>query len=310
MTLALLTVLLLQKPPAPATNLTKLQSQLRSVCDSLHGRMGYSLKILKTGQTLSYRGDERFPSASTIKTGVMVAAFREIDAGKLKLSDKHGLPPKELRQASMWSYFLKEDIKLDVDGWTNLMITVSDNTATIALRDWLGTMKVNEHLEAIGLANTKILGNAPKNLTNIQRLRSMFGMGMTTPNEMNRLFQMILEHKAASPAACDRMLRILSHQYWDDYIGSTIPPYTRIANKTGAISRSRSDCAIVFARNPYILTIYTDNQKDQSWKFDNEGEEHIRKAAKLIYQALNPNDPYEMPKGAEKFWPTGGGVEE
>jgi len=198
--------------------------------------MGYSLKVLKSGQRIEYRGDERFPTASTIKTGVMVAAIQEVDEGKLRWTEQRPMPPPEQREASMWSFFLKEGTKLDLDGWVNLMITVSDNTALINVRNWIGTMEINRRLEALGLPNTKILGNAPPEATSVRRLRTMFGMGMTTPNEMNRLLELIYQRKAASPAGCDKMIRILSHDYWDDYIGITIPPEVKYANKVGAIS--------------------------------------------------------------------------
>ncbi|MCE9558737.1 MAG: class A beta-lactamase-related serine hydrolase, partial [Armatimonadetes bacterium] len=235
-----------------AVNLKPLETELNSICKNFKGRMGYSLKLLNTGQQISFGGNDRFPSASTIKTGVALAALQMVDEGKMKWTDKHEILPKANREASMWAFYLPEKIKLDLDGWVNLMITVSDNTATMVTRDWIGTMEVNRRLEALGLKDTKILGNAPKPLKNIQRLRGMFGMGMTTPNEMNRLLELIYQKKAASPAACEKLMRILSHQYWDDWIGSSVPPGVTCCSKSGAITRSRSDTAIVFApEGPY-----------------------------------------------------------
>ncbi len=292
------------------TSLAPLRAKLDAVCAGFHGRIGYDLKLLKSGQEIGSRQDERFPTASTIKTGLMTAVVQEIDEGKLKWTDEHPLPDPNNREASMWSYYLKEGTKLDVDGWVNLMIMFSDNTATICLRDWLGTMEINRRLEALGLKETKILGNAPASEAGIQRLHTMFGMGMTTPKEMNRLFELIYKGKAASSAGCDKMLRILSHDYWDDWLGTTVPPSVRLANKVGAITRSRSEAAIVFCSNPYILTIYTDNQKDQRWVAGNEGEATITKIGTLVWAFLNPNQPYALPPGyREKFMPTGGGVE-
>lgn len=291
-------------------DLQSLEHDLNQMCFAFHGRMGYSLKLLKTGRQISFNGDERFPSASTIKTAVMVAAVQMVDEGKLKWTDQRELPPMKGREASMWSYHFPEKFKLNLDGLVNLMITVSDNTATITTRDWLGTMNINHRMEALGLKNTKILGNAPKDEKLIWRLRGMFGMGMTTPNEMNRLFELIYQGKAASPAGTERMLRILGNQYWDDFIGNSVPPTVPIYMKSGAITRSRSDCALVLSSNPYILTIYTDSQKDRRWAADNEGDVTIRKAATRVWSALHPSQPYTPPPGAERFAPTGGGVED
>lgn len=291
--------------PSPA-DLTPLKSKLDLVCRGFNGRMGYCLKILKTGETISFRGDERFPTASTIKTAVMMAAVQMIDEGKLKWSDKRAVPPMSGRQASMWAYHFKDGVAPDVDGWVNLMITVSDNTATMVLREWLGPENINERLAKLGLKNTKVLANGMRSESD-QRLRGMFGLGMTTPIEMNRLLELIHLQKAASPAGCERMIRILGKQYWDDAIGAAVPPHIQVASKSGAINRSRSDTAIVYSSNPYILTIYTDSQKDQRWSSENEGDRALAKVGSLVWAFLHPGQPYAPPAGSEKFAPTGGG---
>jgi beta-lactamase class A len=296
--------------PAPTGPLKSLRTRLDAICTSFHGRLGYCVKLLDSKESISNRGDERFPTASTIKTGVALEAICEIDEGKLKWTDKHPVPPMSGRQFSMWSYFFKDDTKVDVDGWTNLMLTVSDNTATMVLREWLKPDNVNARLANLGLPNTKVLWDFfPADEVEKVRLRGQFGLGVTTPKEMNRLIELIYRHKAASDAGCDKIIRILSHQYWDDYTDINAPLDVKVASKSGAIDRSRSEVALVFAEHPYILTIYTDSQKDQVWGPTNEGDVTIRKMCGLIWNALNPKRPYTPPIGFEKFMPTGGGVE-
>jgi len=310
---AVFSALLLRKPnftSAPVSvDLNVLKSRLDAVCQKFHGRIGYCVKDLESGETISIRGDERFPTASTIKTAVALEAIREIDEGKLKWTDKHTVPPMDGRQFSMWSYFFKDGTTLDVDGWVNLMLTVSDNTATMVLREWMTPDKVNHRLESLGLHNTKVLwDNYPPDEPDKIRLRSQFGLGMTTPKEMNTLIELLYRHKAASVAGCEKILRILSHQYWDDYSGISVPLDVKVASKSGAIDRSRSEVSLVFAEHPYILTIYTDSQKDQSWSPANEGGVTIRRMCSLIWNGLNPSRRYTPPKGFEQFLPTGGGM--
>jgi beta-lactamase class A len=295
-------------PASKPVDLAPLQKRLDAVCRAFHGRMGYSLIVLKTGQRISFRGDERFPTASTIKTAVMVEAVNRVDEGTLKWSDKRPVPPESGREASMWSYFFKDGVAPDLDGWVNLMIGVSDNTATIVLREWLGIEAINARMERLGLTNTMVLGPVPPEKQRLFRLRSMFGLGVTTPNEMARLLELIYRGKAASPGGCEKMIRILGRQYWDDLIGATVPPDVKTALKSGAISRSRSDTGIVFSDNPYVLCVYTDNQKDRRWAPDNEGEVAIRKIAQMVWAHLHPHRPYSPPPSYKPFEPTGGGV--
>lgn len=290
--------------------LQELQSKLDAFCRGFQGEIGYCLKMLDSGESIAFNGDFVFPTASTIKTAIMVEAFNRIDEGTLDMKTKVQVPPLEQREPSMWAYFLRDGVELDIDGMVNLLITVSDNTATIMCRNFLGTMNINRRMESLGLPNTKILGNAPPEHPEIRELNKKYGMGMTTPREMNRLMELIYRHEAASPAACERMERILSHQYWDDAIGSSVPPRVQVASKSGALDDFRADAAIVYGRNPYVLTVYTHDFADRRWHWDNEGSAAIRWIARQVWRAVNPDEPYELPEGYEKFLPTGGGVDE
>lgn len=306
--LGILALAFLASPPAP--KLDELKRSLDPICDRFHGRLGYTVLIPDSAQRISFRGDERFPTASTIKTAIALAGILDVEEGKRKWTDKREVPPLSQRQSSMWSYHFKDGLKVDLDGWTNLMITVSDNTATMVLREWLGLYEINRRMEKLGLPNTKVLGTFPASDALNNRLRGQFGLGMTTPNEMAKLWSLIYSRRAASEAGCEKLLRILSHQYWDDFMGSAVPVGVTICSKSGAINRSRSETALVYAPIPFIVTIYTDSQKDQNWTSQNEGEVAIRKMCSLIWNKLNPHRPFKLPAGYEKFWPTGGGVED
>ncbi|MFQ3586082.1 MAG: serine hydrolase [Fimbriimonadaceae bacterium] len=285
----------------------RLKAELDAAARGFRGRVGYCVIDVATGRSIDLNGDDRFPSASTIKTALMVEAVNQVDEGKLNWTDKKPVPPTGSREASMWSFYFKDGTTLDLNGWVTLNMTVSDNTATIVLRDWLTQDAVNARMEKLGLRNTLILRSGVSD-QRLARLREMFGLGVTTPREMARLLQLILEGKAASRAGCDRMLRIMSQQYWDDWIGASVPPDVRVASKSGAISRSRSDTAIVFGDRPYILTIYTDGQQDRRWSADNEGDRLLVRLARIVWARMNPHRPYTPPDGFEKFAPTGSGL--
>jgi beta-lactamase class A len=294
---------------SPSPDLGALKRQMDRLCRNFQGRIGYCVAELHTDRSIGLRQNERFPTASTIKTALMVEAICQIEEGKLNWTDKRPVPPMEGRQASQWAYHFKDGTTPDLDGWVNLMMSVSDNTATMLLRKWLGTLNVKKRMEGFGLQNTTVLGDVPAENEEMTRLRAMFGLGMTTPSEMNRLLKRMALGKLAGPAATDKMIRIMSKQYWDDFIGATVPPDVRYAGKVGAINRSRSDSAVVFCPNPYVLTIYTDSQKDQRWVAENEGNVILVKLATLVWDAFNPNRKYRLPKGSERYTPTGGGVD-
>ena len=197
-----------------------LKAKLDAICERFRGVMGYSLYHTRHNHRIDLRGDEIFPTASTIKVAVMSKAMEEIDAGRLNYAEKLPITPDDIRDGSGLLQFYKENQSVEVKMLLHLMITVSDNTATIMLARRLGTVEVNRHLERLGLRNTKLLALHPPDDAELKALRDRWGMGMCTPNEMVQLLDAIRAYKAASPAACERMLRIMSHQYYDDLIGS------------------------------------------------------------------------------------------
>lgn len=292
----------------PTSKWTKLERQLETLSKRFRGRLGVHVRMLHSDQRIGVRDAERYPSASTIKTAIALHAIREVDAGRRKWTDTYPLPPQNKRiefDASIWSYYMRDNVPLNLDAYVNLTIVTSDNLTTRVLREWLGTVNINRSLTDLGLRDTLVLSSAPPSESRLRRLNGQFGMGMTTPSEMATLLELIYRGRAASPAGTERMIRILSHQYWDDWIGGSVPPGIVCASKSGAISRSRSDTAIVFAPRPYILTIYTDSQRDRRWVSENEGDLAIIRIAGLVWNATQDR-PYSPPPGAKKFAPTGG----
>lgn len=296
-------ILLASKP-----SLRDLKPKLDQVATAFQGELGYWVKDLSTGEEIGLRADSRFPSASTIKVAVMVEAFRQIEAGKLSYTDKLKVPEK--RNDSMWLSFVKPHLELNIEGLVHLMITVSDNTATVMLANRLGVESIESTMNSFGLTDTACTINVPQTNQRLVRLRQIFAnMGVTTPKQMGSLLELIYRRKAASPEACERMLRIMGQQYWDDFLESTVPPEIKTFGKVGALQRSRSSVCLVLAPRPYIVAVYTDYAKDRSLKVENEGHVAIRTIGSTIWNGLNPKSPYLPDSARIKYFPTGAGVE-
>lgn len=174
------------------------------------------------------------------------------------------------------------------------MLTTSDNTASLWLQKLAGTgTRINEILEGYGFVNTRVNSRTPGRENN----RSLYGWGQTTPKEIGTLFEMIYQNKISSPAACERMMRCLGRNYWDENEAiSQIPPYIEVFSKNGCVNAVRSEVLLVNApHNPYIFCIFTRNNKDTSWKYDNEAWSLARKTSKLVWDYFEPKDKWEKP---------------
>jgi len=288
-----------------AETLSELKARMDKFADGFHGTLGYCLVAPgKTEPSITRNGDEVFPTASTIKTAIMVEVVHQVEQGKLKWSDRVEVQRGDWdRQEGGFAYYFKDGTKLPIDQWVHLMITVSDNTATMLLREHIGQKNVNDWLESHGFKQTKLLNGKKCDELGLRPLQRKYGLGMTTPNEMARLIGMIRDGKAGTPASCDRMMRLLGHQYWDDGIAGQVPP-GHCFNKTGAIDRCRSDVAVVDSPGgEYILVIYTKNQADTSWGTSNEGTAAIRALAAMVWRHFDPSRTWSPPTGETDLLP-------
>lgn len=163
-----------------------------------------------------------------------------------------------------------------------LMLTTSDNTASLWLQSLAGTgTRINELMDSLGMVNTKINSRTPGRETN----RTKYGWGQTTPKEMATLFEKIYRKDFFSAETCDKMLRCLGRNFWDEQALSQIPPTIEVFSKNGAVNASRSEALLVNAPgNPYILSVFTQNNKDQSWGENNEAWVITKKISKLVWE--------------------------
>jgi beta-lactamase class A len=254
------------------------------------GVVGLAVIDLATGDTLSIRGDEPFPTASVIKVPVLVEVFHQVEHGRLRLDDPIVLLEVDKRPGSGLLQHLSAPLQLTVRDAALLMIALSDNTATNLLIDKVGIRAVGARMDSLGLPRTKLHSKVFDRASSIAPDSSArWGLGVTTPNEMARLFAMIHRGEAVSPEASKEMLRMLRAQFYGEGIPRYLPPGTTVAHKTGSINEARHDCGIVSSREPqrdYVLCILTKENRDRSWRIDNEAQVLIADLARIVHEGL------------------------
>ncbi len=211
--------------------------QIGALVKAFQGQMGVAAIDLGTGETIAVNADARFPTASTIKTAVMIEAWQQAADGRLSMDTPITLRETDKVGGAGVLRGMHDGLVLTVADLVHLMIVLSDNTATNLLIGRLGTARVNERLEAYGLKETKLFrptfrdGRADV----LPELEREFGLGMTTPREMARLMAVIAEGKAVNRGASDAMLATLRRQQDRAMIPRLISGDERvqIGNKTG-----------------------------------------------------------------------------
>jgi beta-lactamase class A len=160
-----------------------MEEQVAAVVKAFRGQMGVAAVELRSGETIAVNADSRFPTASTIKTAVMIEAWQQSADGRLSMDTAVTLRDADKVGGAGVLRGLHDGLALSVADCIHLMIVLSDNTATNLLIEKLGTARVNGRLESLGLRETKLFrptfrDGRPDVLPELER---EFGRGMTTP---------------------------------------------------------------------------------------------------------------------------------
>ncbi len=278
----------------------KLENKLRALIDSFHGTAGIYVRNLKTGKEAAINADTIFPTASIVKIPILIGIFNKIQEGAYTYHQPMLYRDSMAHGGSGLMQYFKDSSKTDLSNVITLMITHSDNTAAIWCEKLAGGgTTINQWLASHGFQFTRLNSRTPGRKNNYDE----YGWGQTTPKEMADLLVMIRDGKAVSPAASERMYRILTHVYWDDYALSQIPPYVQVASKQGMVDASRSEGVLVNApHGDYVFYVATKNNKDQRWVPDNEAWQFARNVSALLWNYFESKSSWKPAEGIEKYW--------
>ncbi len=268
-----------------------LQKQIEDLVTGFHGTVGVFVQDLKKDRIAAYHADTIFPTASIVKIPIMIGIMNRIQNKELEFhqvmvyKDTLNYDPGEDVLAAF-----KPDQKILLSKLLLLSLSLSDNTASLMLQGIAGGgLHINQLLDSLGFINTRVNSRTPGR----EQDREIYGWGQTTPREIVRIVEQIEKGKVLSPRSSDRMLRTLGRQYWDEVANSQIPANVFVASKSGAVDESRNEVLYVNAPHPYIFSIFTKNNTDQSWDYNNEAWVLTRKLSALLFAYYNPGIKYD-----------------
>ncbi|WP_044172588.1 serine hydrolase [Flectobacillus major] len=276
-----------------------LETKLQNLVKGFHGDVGIYVRHLKKNKMASIQPDSIFPTASMIKVPITIGLFNKIEQGLL---DYHAV--LTFRDSLLYAGddilgSFKDGEKIALAKVAMLMITTSDNTASLWCQAMATGTGINEWLDSNGFKDTRVNSRTQGR----EPARKKYGWGQTTPREMAELFVKIREGKVISPAASERIYRNLIRIYWDGEALSQIPPTVQVASKQGAVNQSRSEVLLVNAPSgDYVVAVITKNQKDESWERTNEGYVFLRAISKTVWEHFEPKSSWKPTEGMDKWY--------
>ncbi len=267
------------------------RGQIESLIKQSGADVAVAFRTLDGGEELFLRDAESFHAASTMKVPVMIELFRQADAGLLGL-DQDVKVVNEFRSiadGSVYTLSPADDSETDLYqavGQTRtyrslceLMITRSSNLATNNLIERLGVTHIRETAAALGAAGMDVRRGVEDDVA--------FRAGQNNTTSARALFvllEALAKGKAVSPAASREMVEILARQQFNESIPAGLPPGTRVAHKTGSITRIQHDAAIVYGQRPYVLVVLVRGLDDE-----NKGHQLIADITRVVDGALAPS---------------------
>ena len=267
-----------------------LQDWIEDVLQGYPGIFGVAIENLISREITLVNGELKFPTASTIKVPIMVEVFQQIDQGKLSLDDTFIIREEDKVGGSGTLQNKTGDIPITLGEALELMISISDNTASNVCIDavgglWEGINRINCSMEELGLSYTRLMNKLMGFSTKRNYPDSLrYGVGVTRPVDMMLLLEKIYRKEAASPESCQQMLEILKRGTGKSMLLRNLPEGTLVAHKNGTVSGVRADMGIIFSpAGPLIVCAFTEENKN-----DGLATEKIGEVTRLVYDYYNP----------------------
>lgn len=267
-----------------------LKKKILNLLESEKGEFAVAYKNLNTGETILINENEEFHAASTMKTPLMIEAFKKNHEGLISLDD---------------SILIKNEFKSIVDGsnfklssfddsdkksyekigsYLTLreliyeMITISSNFATNLVIDYIGNKEINNTMRALGAKNINVIRG-------VEDIKA-FDKGMnntTTAHDLLKIYEKLAEGNIINLEVSKEMIDILTNQKYDDIIPKHLPKSVRVAHKDGWINGVRHDSGIIFLddNKKYVLVLLSKKLEDEI-----RGADLLAKISLEIYNSL------------------------
>lgn len=262
-----------------------LHRELDAIARAHRGVLGYSVINVDTGEQWSLRGDETFPTASLVKVPILVTVFDLAAQGKFSLDDPLTVLAIDQVPGSGVLQFMHPGFILTVRDAATLMIVLSDNTATNLLLDRVIVRRVWTKMEALELPHTKVHSKTFLRISSVAMDSSVkYGLGVSTPNEMARLFALLANGRAVNPVADSTMLAIMENTTDNESMQRAVENLA-VPHKTGATDSVRTECALFRLAQRIVACGFTKQNQDTRWLVDNEAQVSLGKLGAAVVRA-------------------------
>lgn len=212
------------------------------------GHVGFYYRNMVTGEEMAYQSGEQFLAASVIKLPMFMCISKWASEGKCSMEDRITVKEKDKMPICGALTLISGEYDVDIRSLCNLMISISDNTATNILINHFGIEAYKEEFERIGLKKTelnRLLFDPEASKRGIQNYIVPEEIGMLLEKVYRRTF---VNEQVSKDIEDTLMLQQINHK-----ICGVICDEVPVAHKTGEDDNLTNDVGIVYAKQPFVV---------------------------------------------------------
>lgn len=244
--------------------LGELRSQIEEALAIYEGQWSVYVYNLNTNEYLNINSHP-MKAASLIKLYIMGAVYEKIEAG-------------EIQQTEEISQLLRQ------------MITVSDNESANELVRRLSPTG-DDHAQGMEAVNTYVQQEGYTDTSQGRDLRDyrevpVDGENYTSAKDCGNFLKSVYRMTCISQQASTEMMNLLKQQQRRGKIPAGLPEGIQSANKTGELSDTENDAAVIFGQSgDYILCVMAQELSDTTL-----AQTNIKNISKFVYSYFNSED--------------------
>lgn len=264
-------------PPAPpmpfelTEPLVDLSTLLQEHINKPNLNTGIFVVEPDTGKFVEINARRAYPTASMIKLPILVRLLQAIDKGQVKFDQKLAIRPDLIGGGSGCLQWRKPGSQVTLKETCELMIVISDNTATNMVIDVLGGKEVfNQEFTKWGLTQTHINNWLP----------DLTGTNTSSPYDLALVLGRVDRGELLSAKSRTWLFNVLEHNRIKTLLPRGVPAGTIVADKTGDIGKLVGDAGIITTKDGqrYIASVFVERPFN-----DRRANALIRRVSKDVY---------------------------
>ncbi len=224
-----------------------------------------------TGRFVEIDAHRAYPAASMIKLPILVRLLQAVDKGQVKFDQMLAIRQDLIGGGSGCLQWRKAGSPISLKETCELMIVVSDNTATNMVIDVLGGKEVfNQDFAKWGLNQTHINNWLP----------DLAGTNTSSPYDLSLVLGRVDRGELLSAKSRAWLFNVLEHNRIKTLLPRGVPAGTKVADKTGDIGKVVGDAGIITTKDGkrYIATVIVERPYN-----DRRANALIRRVSKDVY---------------------------